>query len=128
MIEFKDIHKHYCKLVTGGLWLSYLWGYVNVSQLGQSDLNPGNCSENNINMYTLKKIYQNTASQATLFFCSLAFLDNCSVLFCIQMAFYSSSTWWGWGNFLSFIHLKQKNDNFKFLSIKQRSSYNTYKK
>lgn len=55
VIEFKDIHKHYCKLVTGGLWLSYLWGYVNVSQLGQSDLNPGNCSENNINMYTLKK-------------------------------------------------------------------------
>lgn len=55
VIEFKDIHKHYCKMVTGGLWLSYLWGYVNVSQLGQSDLNPGNCSENNINMYTLKK-------------------------------------------------------------------------
>lgn len=65
------------------------------------------------------------APQVTLFSCSLAFLNNCSVLSCIQNGtvffFYAVC---GWRDFLSFIHLKQKNDNLKFVWIKQMDFYN----
>lgn len=46
---FKDVLKYYFKLMTVGYDCQmYLGGYVNVSQLGQLDLNPRNFSENNI--------------------------------------------------------------------------------
>lgn len=65
------------------------------------------------------------ASQATLFSCSLAFWDNCSLLFCIQVTLYSLMMC---VDFLSFKNLKQKSANLKSLSIKPMSLYNTGKK
>lgn len=70
------------------------------------------------------------ASKATLF--SFFFFGIFEQLFCIILY----SKWhcillpccvWV-GDFLSFIHLKQKNDNLKFLWIKQMDFYNSYKK
>lgn len=108
----------------------YLGGYVNVSQLGQPDLNPGNCSENNIK-WMFKKIPKYGIQSHTVFFLFFFWHFWTIVLYypVFKMALYSSSMLCVWvGDFLSFIHLKQKNDNLKFLWIKQMDFYNSYKK
>lgn len=89
---FKDVHKYYFKLMTGGLWLSDVSrGYVNVSQLGQPDLNPGSCSRNNIKWIFKKyaKIWHPKPH------CSLVLWHFWAIVLyypIFKMALYSSST------------------------------------